>query len=90
MDAMIMAIVQCVVPGRHGPFAVATSEGIEGSITFSLSKSVWREQQKPEEGIVVILSDLRLKRAGWRAMSARFVRPADQQRAIQKQERKEL
>jgi len=87
MDA-IKAVVQNVIPqGRHGPFAIATSEKVEGSITFSLKENVWQEQEWPEQGMVVALSNLRKKRAGWRAMSGRFLRPSDEQPAISKSER---
>lgn len=75
------AIVQSVRDGPHGKFAIATCEGVEGSITFSLDKSVWQESDEPEPGSVVWLSDLRKKRAGWRAMCGRYLRPSDQQRA---------
>lgn len=76
----IKSVVQKVVSrGKHGPFAVATSETVEGSITFSLDKSVWHESDLPKEGVMVMLSDLRKKRAGWRAMSGRFYQPSDEQ-----------
>jgi len=72
----ITAVVQDVIQnGRHGPYAVATSDGIEGSITFSLKPGVWQEKVVPEPGISVILSDLQKKRAGWRALCGRFQTP---------------
>lgn len=74
----IQAIVQGVVDGRHGPYAVATSEGIRGSITFSLEEAVWEEEMRPEKGSVVLLAELQKKRGGWRAMRARFLRPSDE------------
>lgn len=44
----IRAVVQKVVSGGdHGPFAVATSESIDGSITFSLEPTVWQEDEWP-------------------------------------------
>ena len=74
------AVVQQVIKdGKHGPYAVATSDQIPGSITFSLDSEVWKEKEYPRSGYVVILSDVRNKRAGWRAHSARFVRPTDEQ-----------
>lgn len=80
MDEYI-AIVQKVLAGKHGAYAVALSDKL-GLITFSLHDHVWKEKDMPEEGIYVVLSDLRRKRAGWRANSARFQRPSDQQSAI--------
>lgn len=78
-----VAVVQRVFKeGPHGPYALATSKDIEGSITFSLGKDVWQEKADPEEGHEVILKDIR-KKAGknetpiWRAYQARFVRPDD-------------
>lgn len=87
MDA-IKAVVQNVIPqGRHGSFAIAASDKVEGSITFSLKEDVWQEQEWPEQGTIVVLSNLRKKRAGWRAMSGRFLRPSDEQPAFSKPER---
>jgi len=79
------AIVQKVVSGKHGPYAVARSEEL-GFITFSLDAKVWREGDLPEPGTCVVLSEVRKKRAGWRAMSARFFEPADEEE--QKKEKK--
>jgi hypothetical protein len=71
-------VVQSVInDGKHGSYAVAKSDLIEGSITFSLEPEVWTEEAMPREGFEVILGDVRRKRAGWRAYSARFVRPTD-------------
>jgi len=75
-----LAIVQAVVrEGKHGPYAVAISSQITGSVTFSLSPDVWQESSEPQEGLEVILGDVRKKRAGWRAFFARFVRPTGNQ-----------
>ena len=72
------AIVQkTFADGRHGPFAKASSE--IGTITFSQEPPVWTEDRKSEEGDTVVLSDVRKKRAGWRAESGRFFRPSDEQ-----------
>lgn len=79
MSTLTQAIVQSVQNGRHGRYAVATSSEVEGSITFTLDSTVWQEKDEPERGMSVILSDLRKKRAGWRAMSGRYFRPGDQQ-----------
>lgn len=63
--------------GRHGPYAIATVEGV-GSVTFSLEEEVWDEEDFPEEGEIVVLSRLRKKRAGWKAMAGRRYRLSDQ------------
>jgi len=69
----VKAVVQKVVTdGRHGPYAVATADGIaDGSITFSLKRNVWPDKDVPEKGMIVVLSHLRKKQAGWRALSGR-------------------
>lgn len=76
----IKAVVQKVIrEGKHGPFAVATSDRLEGSVTFSLEPTVWKECDWPEEGMMVFLGHLRQKRAGWRAKTGRFWKPSDEQ-----------
>ncbi|OHA91333.1 MAG: hypothetical protein A2758_02645 [Candidatus Zambryskibacteria bacterium RIFCSPHIGHO2_01_FULL_49_18] len=62
--------------GRHGPYAVVQDREL-GSITFSLVSEIWQEKRFPEPGSEVVLEDFQKKRAGWRAMSARFFRPGD-------------
>ena len=75
----ISAIVGSVIPGGpHGPFAFASSESVEGSITFSLKGTIWTEDEFPIPGDQVILESLRKRRAGWRAGKARFFSPPDQ------------
>lgn len=69
----VVAVVQSVVAGNHGRYAVTISDDVEGSITFSLRKDVWQEKEDPEPGIYVVLSVLRKKRSGWRAYKARFL-----------------
>lgn len=82
----IKAVVQKVIrEGKHGPFAVTTSDQIDGSVTFSLESTVWEEDDWPEEGMTVFLGKLRQKRAGWRAKEGRFWRPSDEQ--VQQSER---
>lgn len=85
MDS-IKAIVQSVIEkGKHGPYAVAINDELDGSITFSLESTVWKESDWPESGNVVRLSAINQKRAGWRAKEGRFWSPSDeqlQQRAI--------
>ena len=73
------AVVRQIIEGKHGSYAVATSPQITESITFSLDPGVWQEKEYPQNGYEVILSDVRKKRAGWRAHSARFVRLTDEQ-----------
>ena len=74
----LRVIVDKVVNGARGPYAVARHVNL-GVITFSLNKPVWEDEGTPERGIEVMLFDLRKKRAGWRAMRGRFVRPSDDQ-----------
>ena len=71
-------VEKVVAPGRHGPYAVMRVEGI-GTVTFSLRPPVWNEKSYPERGMYVVLSQVRKMRAGWRAMSGRFMTPSDQQ-----------
>ena len=84
----IQAIVQKVIAdGRHGPYAVALSDdGVRRNITFSLKSDVWQESSLPEQGSYVMLSLLQKKRAGWRAMSGRFLIPTDEQSAHSKEQ----
>lgn len=79
-DGPFEAVVQEVVQGKHGPYAVALVDmaGIKRA-TFALKSPVWEEGVLPEPGTVVVLNDFRKKRAGWRAESARFYRPSDEQ-----------
>lgn len=69
-------VEKVILNGRHGPYAIASVDQL-GSVTFSLDKSVWQENDLPGEGFQVELSDIRKKRAGWRAMTGRFVRPSN-------------
>ncbi len=83
----IKAVVQKVIPeGEHGPFVVATSDQLTGSVTFSLEPSIWKEADWPEEGMYVILEKLRQKRAGWRAKAGRFFKPSDEQTETRKEQ----
>lgn len=84
---IIKAVVQKVIrEGKHGPFAVATSDKLDGSVTFSLEPTVWKEKDWPEEGVIVILEELLKKRAGWRAKKGRFFKPSDEQTEIRKEQ----
>jgi len=74
------AVVQKIVSnGKHGPFAVAGSEEL-GSVTFSLSATVWKGEQWPETGTYVVLSQVMKKRAGWRANHGRLLKPSDEKK----------
>jgi hypothetical protein len=78
---ILKAIVQRIIRnGNHGSYVVATSEEVSGSVTFSLEPTVWQEEESPEEGMIVFLNKLRMKRAGWRAKEARFWKPCDEQK----------
>ncbi|MGD0328142.1 MAG: hypothetical protein ABSB00_00290 [Minisyncoccia bacterium] len=62
--------------GKYGPYAVAHSQEM-GSVTFSLNPEVWQEEDWPEPGMRVVLSQVREKSAGWRAKHARFTKPPE-------------
>lgn len=85
MDAIKAIIQKIVTAGKHGPYAVATNDDLEGSITISLEPNIWKEKDWPERGNIVRLSSITQKRAGWRAKEGRFWNPSDeqfQQRAV--------
>lgn len=84
-QAVVEKIIQS---GEHGPYVVARSSELDGSVTFSLDSKTWQEKDWPEPGTVVLLSDVRKKRAGWRAHRARFVRPSDMQQPSNRKEHK--
>lgn len=73
----IRAVVHSVRDGPHGPYAIATADGIEGSVTFLLQPPVWREKTRPEGGVHVLLKDIHLKNAGWRAGRGKYFRLGD-------------
>jgi hypothetical protein len=80
-DERYKAFVQKIIlDGEHGPYAKATTDRKHclGTITFLLQPPVWTENRFPEEGSIVVLSELNAKRAGWRANSARFLKPSDE------------
>jgi len=79
LDTIKAVVEKVILKGKHGPFAVATSSQLEGSVTFSLEPTIWKEKELPEEGTMVFLGKLRQKRAGWRAKLARFWEPSDEQ-----------
>lgn len=87
MKKKFKAVVQKVVKdGKHGPFAVATIEDFDGSVTFSLEPTVWQEDETPEAGEIVLLLRIRKKRAGWRAKQGRYYTPSDEQTANRKEQ----
>ncbi|MDP3985185.1 MAG: hypothetical protein Q8P82_00315 [bacterium] len=73
------AVVDKVVNGKHGAYAVTRADGLKGSVTFSLDETVWQSGDRPEPGTLVLLSMIRKKRAGWRAQRARVIGPSDEQ-----------
>tara|TARA_B100000508_G_scaffold136238_1_gene129004 strand:+ start:145 stop:387 length:243 start_codon:yes stop_codon:yes gene_type:complete len=71
-------VVEKVIPkGRHGPYAVGRHDQV-GSITFSLTGEVWAEDNNPEPGEIVYLSELREMQKGWRAYRAQRNAPIQQ------------
>lgn len=82
------AIVEKIISkGPHGPFAVATEKTL-GSVTFSLLPEVWQEEDLPERGMYVVLSQIRKKRAGWRARKGRYLKPSDEQQTTTEEEQR--
>lgn len=78
MDTVKAVVQKVIAQGPHGPYTVATTETLEGSVTFSLEPTVWQEEDWPEAGNVVLLSKIRRKRAGWRAKAGRYYLPSDE------------
>ncbi len=83
-NTLIEAVVERVVRGQHGRFVVTIAKGFTNSVTFSLIDGVWQEDEDPEPGICVILSDIRKKHVRnydqWRAYKARFFRIEDEKK----------
>ena len=67
MNQLIAVVQDVISDGTHGPYVIATSEYVIGSITFSLKSDVWGENREPEQGNLVVLSDLDKKTSGGRA-----------------------
>ena len=87
----VRATVQYVdLNGRHGPYATATTKKVKGTITFSLDDDVWHENTVPQNGMIVVLSDLHKRSRGWRAMSARLLTPSDECQSAMQQTQKGL
>ncbi len=73
-----VAVVGSIVAhGKHGAYAVSHCKQVDGAVTFGLNTPVWMECDWPEPGMEVLVTELRKKRAGWRAMKARYVQPED-------------
>ena len=47
MNQLIAVVQDVISDGTHGPYVIATSEYVIGSITFSLKSDVWGENRKP-------------------------------------------
>ena len=69
-------VEKIVRDGKHGPYAVAYSPEM-GSVTFALDCKVVAEDDWPERGTRVMLSEVRQKKAGWRAQEWRYTQPSD-------------
>lgn len=72
----VVAVVQDVCDGKNGNYAVASSEEITGSITFSLDGKVWKEENDPEKGDMVVLGTVVMRKAGWRAKQLKLTKMA--------------
>lgn len=78
-NSMTSARVSKVIVTKS-PYAVAYVAGRPDPVTFSLDtdRKVWKEEELPQTGTMVILGDLRKNDHGWRAFFARFLRPEDE------------
>ncbi|MBI5138286.1 MAG: hypothetical protein HZA95_00625 [Candidatus Vogelbacteria bacterium] len=47
------------------------------TVTFTLADTVWKDVHEPQVGLEVVPSSLQKFDTGWRAMSARPVKPED-------------
>lgn len=79
-DKVVAIVASVDTKGKHGPYAMCFDESgvIQSPITFSLLSPTWREDDQPEGGTKVVLSKLRRKKAGWRALEARYLGPQDE------------
>lgn len=77
-NAITGTVTSVITDGKHGAYAVVSHEEY-GSITFSLWAKVWAENEPPETGETVHLSELRHLQSGWRAKQARRLQPSDLQ-----------
>ena len=79
-EKVLGVVARVVRKGKHGPYAISYAKNSairEALVTFSLAVPCWVESTIPERGVLVVLTDITKKRAGWRAGSARYVRVAD-------------
>jgi len=53
MTQIISAVVEQVLEGRYGPFAIAVSDQLYGQITFSLRPGIWKEAEYPKKDSAV-------------------------------------
>lgn len=83
-------LVTSIANGKHGKYAVTKVEGCGGSVTFSLDAKTWHEEKEPIIGDMVTLGGLTSRSSGWRASSARFFTPGDQQTASRKEAKMDL
>lgn len=63
------------ISGKHGTYYVARCEELDAWVTYDAT--AWDEDREPQPGDIVVLEDLTMKRQGWRANKARFLRPED-------------
>ena len=72
-----IARISKIVSDRN--YVVTHCREVVGAITFSTcsNDNVWKEESAPAQGAQVVLSDIRLMDGGWRAFSARYLRPED-------------
>lgn len=63
--------------GHNGPYFLAKCE--IGTVSVSLNRDVWQEDERLRGGISVLLEDIcEMYGRGWRANRARFYRPGDE------------
>lgn len=56
---------------KQGDHIAFTSTKTHGVVTFKISSDVWSGDGPPQKGEIVMLSNLRRFRKGWRASKAR-------------------
>jgi hypothetical protein len=62
----------------EGVIAEAASAAVEALKSLGLSYKLTGHHPPPQKGEIVVLSNLRKKRNGWKAMSVRPLRPSDE------------
>lgn len=79
-EGSVTAVVEKIITsGKHGAYAVARSQEY-GLVTFSLKPPVWDEEDQPEPGTQVVLTQFIKKPAGWRARKGRYFTLKDEQK----------